>query len=463
MEEDDEGMAFDDLLQKAKSDGLSDEELKIYADLGPKAHSALLHFLNERRLRKGTYYTTIDDFLECESQVAPTIGKAAYKDLCRPYFQKGGKETVCRTSGTTTSKSKTYDPYEKTLRSLEDHPDLSAATADGQSRRSLDTDARASIWPCSVTRQTLSGEIAHLVPASKEHADTYFFVADFLFGYEEQRDEKSLWRLIHGSRSKPPKNRSRLKQKRKRDANETEESVGSTRKVIGSRVYYTGVKHMTSNMLRLAGQKDYWDKWPCVLLLPICEVDFAKNWTGEGYDAIMLIDQWPEPQDVDVSNSPRTMDLQDVAAQVNFLDAGEVEDDEENLQKAIELLRLFCSGILYALQKRKPESSSFECLTAGLALPRMKTKESRRVRRIKFSGQSETSGHPAPDPILLVCKSAVVWARRKGWKLAAAAEPEDLEDDISWDTLHAISARRFLEQRECAADTQNVIGLEVSF
>lgn len=245
-------------------------------------------------------------------------------------------------------------------------------------------------------------------------------------------------------------------------ATETEGGqVAISTKKVKPRIWYTGIKHMTSNMIRLAGQKDYWDKYPCVLLLPICDLPFAQRWTGEGYDAIMLIDKWDESK----------TDLQDVAAQVSFLHDGEVENDDASLDRAIDLLRLFCGGILYAVQNRKPNNNAFPYETQGFALPKARQLEDgmrdvRRVRKVKFCGQVESSGHPAPDPILLVCKSAVVWARRHGWKLAAAAEPRDLEDDNSWDTLYAIAAQEFLAKRERAASetlAKKVIGLEVSF
>lgn len=192
----------------------------------------------------------------------------------------------------------------------------------------------------------------------------------------------------------------------------------------------------------------------------------------------MLIDEWKgvsQPNlmgdEEDDSNKllPGAIDLQDVASQVNFLDVEDVEDKEGNLKTAIDFFRLYCGGILYALGNRKPEGISFQYITQGFALPKMKNQEKQRVRRIKFSGgQEESSGHPAPDPILLVCKSAAVWAKRNRWKIAASAEPEDLEgdDDNSWDTMHDIAAQDFLAKREYAAAealTQNVIGLEVAF
>jgi hypothetical protein len=90
--------------------------------------------------------------------------------------------------------------------------------------------------------------------------------------------------------------------------------------------------------------------------------------------------------------------------------------------------------------------------------------EEKPVRKIHFAEQdapSESSfkGHPAPDPLLLVSKSAVVWAKRRGVKLAAAAEPQD---DASWDTMHEIAMQHFLKTRDLA-NKINPVGLTIIF
>ena len=54
----------------------------------------------------------------------------------------------------------------------------------------------------------------------------------------------------------------------------------------------TGIKHFTANKMKLNDQKTFMDNNPCVLIVPIRTVNQAKNWDGEGYDAIMVVDEW---------------------------------------------------------------------------------------------------------------------------------------------------------------------------
>mmetsp|Transcript_7948 Transcript_7948/g.19780 ORF Transcript_7948/g.19780 Transcript_7948/m.19780 type:complete len:123 (+) Transcript_7948:694-1062(+) len=58
-----------------------------------------------------------------------------------------------------------------------------------------------SFWPTDVFGQKgrLHMRIAHLVPASPKSACSYWFVADFLFGADSNREWIETSRLIHGS------------------------------------------------------------------------------------------------------------------------------------------------------------------------------------------------------------------------------------------------------------------------
>lgn len=193
--------AFASLLVEAKSLGVSDEDLEPFTkhgDLepftkhGPSSMKLLSAVVKQLRLKVGTYFTTIDDFVVPESKATAIIEESEYKKLCRRYGDKDTKKTHCRMKTQEASKPTTNDPYRITWKSIVDDPNLSAASTDGQSRRSLDSDAKATIWPCSITRPTLVSKIAHLVPASKADADSYFFVVDFLFGCETRNEKTSV-------------------------------------------------------------------------------------------------------------------------------------------------------------------------------------------------------------------------------------------------------------------------------
>jgi hypothetical protein len=50
---------------------------------------------------------------------------------------------------------------------------------------------------------------------------------------------------------------------------------------------------------------------------------------------------------------------------------------------------------------------------------------------VQFAHHDCTTGHPAPDPLLLAVRAAVIWSWRNNQKLLAAGEiPEEDEFDI---------------------------------
>jgi len=47
---------------------------------------------------------------------------------------------------------------------------------------------------------------------------------------------------------------------------------------------------MVSNKLRLCNQGDYYDREANCLIVPVCTLDEAKAWNGNGYKAIVMVD-----------------------------------------------------------------------------------------------------------------------------------------------------------------------------
>ena len=202
---------------------------------------------------------------------------------------------------------------------------------------------------------------------------------------------------------------------------------------------------MVPNFVRLANQKDYFDKFPCIVLLPICDLHFDKNWCGEGYSVLMLIDHF------------KNVLLQDVAGQVLFQDKGD-DAGRTNLRTTLDLFKSYANGIACALRRRKPQGINFKYQFQNFCLPKLqRLKPEGKVRKIEFVDHDVENGHPPPDPIILLCKSTVVWAKRHGWKLAASGEEAD---DYSWDTFYEVAAQNVLQRRKERASAQ-LIGLDV--
>jgi hypothetical protein len=73
---------------------------------------------------------------------------------------------------------------------------------------------------------------------------------------------------------------------------------------------------------------------------------------------------------------------------------------------------------------------------------------------VRFAGHalnaSNNSTHPAPDPLILAAKAAVVWSTRLEFRLAASAEPQD----DGWTDLDELAAEQYLTAHEASLRAQ---------
>jgi len=322
----------------------------------------------------------------------------------------------------------TNNPYQLTFIAITKFPQDIAAEV-GSESRSVKTEDKKALFPCSVTTpNSCPGHISHLVSAAWTPANSFFYVPNLLFGYKPDRPVLEIRRLLNGSQSK------------KRPATGT----GQKRRE------HTGIKHMISNMIRLPGQSEYFDVKPCFLILPILSLEEAKNWKGKSYEALILIDKW------DGTN------LADVCSLTCFAAASANEASNREVTKAVTLLRQFVKGIGYAIQKKKPEGICFDYENiASLRLPsEQQYAERKPVNKVTFTDQNSSTGHPAPDPMLLSCKSAAVWAKRNGWILAASKKDDD--DSFTWNSMYECEAEKVLAaRRKRAREEFNPIGIEI--
>ena len=233
----------------------------------------------------------------------------------------------------------------------------------------------------------------------------------------------------------------------------------------GGRVDHTGIKHSVTNMIRLPGQFDYFDRLPCVLIVPTLTLHEVKNWNGGGYQAMVMVG--PPSRDA-VDSAGRTVNLQSICAAIGMLNEGDIALPG-HIHTAQTLLSQFVLGLAYSLFRRyeryshhtdENEQGEFNLLRINFSNPRggvvvperNRAGQPWRVRLVTFRGVTEARDlHVAPDPYLLTVKAAVNWSRRHDQKLLAAAEPQDGDEEI--DDLSALEMRRFLAvQRDAARD-----------
>jgi hypothetical protein len=297
----------------------------------------------------------------------------------------------------------------------------------GQSRSSNHSTNKTKIWKTPVVGPLDENvQIAHLVPAAVDHANSYWFVTDFLFGMGKERTWKEVLRILHGSKGHKKK----------------------------SRTPNTGIKHMVTNKVLLHGQALYFDKYPaCVVIVPILALQEALDWRGGGYEAIMLIDKYAKDNGEEIT-------LSEVCHGTHFSAPGGQEAGPKELTTACTLLQNYTRAILFGQRKRKPRACGFLLDDAVRAFyPELpKDLNDLKVRKVRFEDNEGTEGHPAPDPLLLVTKAVTVLQKRKGFRITAAAEPIE-DSDYRPSDLSILAEEEFLRRREEAMVYPDPVGL----
>lgn len=211
---------------------------------------------------------------------------------------------------------------------------------------------------------------------------------------------------------------------------------------------------MVTNKVLLAGQRDYFDLAPCVIIVPILNAKKAREWTGEAYQAVMLIDSFGDADDGHRNS------LESVCALTHFTfyDESIPKAESEDLHTAESLLQHYTKAILYAQLRKKPNPVKFNLGDATTAFfPKLSTK-SLTVRKVSFEDNRTGDGHPAPDPLLLVSKAIAVLQKRHGFEIVAAAEP--VENYVPSD-LSLQAEEEFLKRREAARSYPDPVGLDI--
>jgi hypothetical protein len=473
----------------------------------------------DRQLLRGTYYATIEQVWS-----ARFIPEAAA--LGEPNFTVLKRESA-PTFVARTQKGNAYgETIEKAISPDYDMVSEKTAKSSGNSQKPA---TKAEIWPRDVLENTgLSGsEIAHLVPSSHRNASLYVDVAICALGLAETPSVswETVQKAIHGARKQPralagprgedsfepgpddnddndddkpepephnPAKKRKLqlttdpgvklkdpdpqpKSEEAKDPEDNEPKDGKRKKAIR-----TGLKHLVSNKIRLASQKDYFDDRPCVLIVPVIDLATMKGWNGEGYKAIILVGDYDNGGDDRFS--PTSATVQTVCSHITMSEPKAVADAEQ-IERARLLLEQVILGMAYSLKNRSGSwdtrlgesakttlaklRTAFEGAVAkdgGVAVPApppMESKSHLRVRLVTF-GRADIpdNKHPAPDPLLLAVRSAVNWSRRHGQQLLSRDEHPDIDDDL--DVL-AMEQHRDMQDRNLRPQTWEELAIGLGY
>ena len=271
----------------------------------------------ERTLRVGNYYSTIDDVWtfaasnECED---PDV----FYQLKRPSLPN----FVTRSKSL--KKATKNNEYLVTKNAAKDT--TNAVAWDSSRTSTSSTTPAQTIFPTDIFGQTTvpHHQIAHVVPHSRGDATLYADAVIWAFGLDDDAPFAEIQKSIHGSKGKK-----------------------------GGKVHHTGLKHFVTNKVCLSCQT-YFDDIPCVLIVPVMSKKKMINWKGKGYKALVMVGgSKVNGREID---SCETVDASTVCQAIGLHQRGDMATKSE-IKKARKLLKHVVLGMAYWLKKC---SRSFE-------------------------------------------------------------------------------------------------------
>jgi hypothetical protein len=364
-----------------------------------RADAAIQRADLEEQLGKGKYYSPIESVWI--GVPVPYNNARMFEEMRR---EKAPNQQERQQVGTANSNV-------VTLKEAMPNPLHQAAGGEG----SVNTeDENLAMWPVNLFgRRSAYAGIVYLIPVCSEHASTYSDVARCVLGLGDEAPQDIL-QCIHGSLNDE-----------------------------GTRIHGTGIKHSPNNTIRFPNNATYFEKLPCVLIVPIMSLQQIRDWNLEGYQAIVL------------AGSYNDTTAGEVCRGIQMTNPGPLAIQEE-IDLACESLAQVVQGMAFSLDHRvdqRQENFLEEAMQDLLASFRtgLQTSDGRQVivpmksrianlRVLKVTFQPHTpargrrrTGHVAPDPLILITKSAINWSRRNGQQLLVTGErPEEEIDEDSF-------------------------------
>jgi hypothetical protein len=437
---------LDEELSDDDDEVMSDEDADAYPDpinaeelAGLPREALVARLITAEQLIQGTYYSTIDQVWKGEGRHVARGDSHLF-------------EALKRTRAPSFASPDGANYYDLTISKANDPALRPAEVGRSSTAGSSNPEMRLDIWPRDIfgAEKTEAAHFAHLVPASLDNSTLYFDVAAGALALPQQRLHShhrqwvTIQKAIHGAIAAP-----------------TDTRNASPRRRAPRRRPYTGIKHSVTNLIRLAGQATYFDKNPCVLIVPVLTLDEVRRWNGQSYTAIVMVGKFQPP------GRRSVIHLDSICENINMMKEGPTATPED-VEVARVLLSHFVLGMAYSLIHRSSTwvtELSFEqgrrldeCIRVfvenasggGVVVPRPRsapgTGPPLRPRLVTFRGADEAVhnniNHLAPDPYLLSVKAAVNWSARHRQPLLAAAEPVE-EEEI--DELYVLAMEQYLE------------------
>jgi len=356
----------------------------------------------------GRVYAPLNDFWTIEDCTISNVGGAWAK-----FRRTWTPNMVARAAGD--------ELYTATVSASKDESKV-PVVADSTRSESCGTEIKNKIWPCDFAGNPSAGtrtaQVSHLLPAAKQVHEQWLDIAAAVLGLPENSSIDVKLKGLRGS------------------------ETGSR-----SRDNYTGVVHFTTNKVLMESR--LWDgPNPEFLLIPCLSIEEAKAWNGGAYTAIAVagLPLWGE-------NATQRRDVSDVYVKVGLAREQLYESRSfaapEQIAVAQQLLRNTMMGLADYIHNvsASPNSGLPEAVKSyfhamrrdrdweKIPLPASQqdpssAKALEKVCLVSFKSHRDETGHPAPDPLLLGMKAAVVWSHLSNFRLIANGikEHDDYDD-----------------------------------
>jgi hypothetical protein len=130
-------------------------------------------------------------------------------------------------------------------------------------------------------------QATHLMPLDKKCSSFWFHLVPWVLPIKNNANWKYEQKCIHGSiKSIKAGKETNIIQSSPLVPHESS-LMDQESQTKQTEVPNVGIKHFRSNQIRLADHRHYFDNIPCILIVPILDVESVKRWDGESYDARM--------------------------------------------------------------------------------------------------------------------------------------------------------------------------------
>lgn len=348
----------------------------------------------------GELFATISDIWPSDD----VYEKSMVKLKCEPDWEKL-KEDVYRTAPPNFRRRKMQNDQREPCEFVETSKGAKLVDSELKETESVTT-VNDNLIPVDIFGEIPNGvQKAHLLPRARHHAITWDYPARAVLGLDTM-DENVVQKAVLGCQVPRPNNELPIR--------------------------YPGIRNMLSNIVRLSYQAEVFDTNPQVMIFPIYDLEEAKNWAGEGYDAIVVFDTAYVAKRIGMS----TVRIEN-SKRANLNEINKAGGLASTLCKFLACSVLKKGNDVVSKYQYAEDKSSYEKFRKEkeVAVPfHLEFAPLKPVRKISFEAHDdhERKGHPAPDPMLLAFKSCNNWCRRfSKFRMLAGAEPEDSDDDLS--------------------------------